>query len=1732
MKGRLLAALLALAGCNQVSYAASDLHRLAWTDDPATTATLGWRLLSGSDPHVMIGTSSDGTGWIREEVDETTEMLHPGDAASETLETQLARITGLTSDTAYYYQVCDSEGCSESSWFMTAPDSASDFPFIAGGDSRTNREPRQIGMELVATIRPLFVLFNGDFTDVGSHTQWVEWLEDWQLSRSNDGRVYPIVASHGNHENDVTDMLSHVFGIPEDGYYGLNVGGDMMRIFTLNSEVEPGVGYGAYATQDSTVWDAQTVWLATDAAASSATWKVGNYHRPMRPHTSGKSEGDGRIAAWAQTFTDTGFDVIVESDTHMSKYTFPVVYDTGEGSYQDFKRDDTNGTLLIGEGSWGAPTRPTDDDKPWTMDSASFWQFKLVHASPDNLDIRTIRFGSEKEMNAGTLLDPTTVTALTQAEQDADAFAMPAGLPFWQPLSGEVISLPVTGFEGADIDNVQLVGTGSQWRYLDHGGSADGWEQPGFDDSAWAVGNAQLGYGDGDETTEISFGADANHKFTATYFRRNFTVDAPGAVIKLTLRLLRDDGAVVHINGQEALRSNMPGGEITASTFASNAIGGSAESTYYEFHLQPELLQAGNNVVAVELHQADAGSSDVSFDMDLTAVLSNVVDTVPVVTTTLTATPRSISEIELNWDDADTFEESGYQVERKNAEGYWDILTWRLEADTTTYVDSQLDEGVSYEYRVRPYSAAGLAAASDPVAAETLSNVVPRIFEEDFESATLGELNQFSVTSNNDWAAAEFGGANYAYMNGFGADAISDDWLIIPALALDFYADASLSFESAYNFDGPMLRLAYSSDYDPAVNASPASANWTTIPECNDTTDSFCWSAPAEGGYVFTPTSVDISGISGEALYLAFQYVSTGTGGGGGRAWEVDNIVVRGNYQNATVQGTDFASGIPSDWTNHSAASAANWEGGSELGINGAFINGFGADAASDDWLIFPGTDIGEGAALEFDFYQKYDGPALKVMISTDYTDGADPQSATWTDLNVDFPVLFDQWQSMGPISLAGYEGIAHIAFIYTSTGTGPGDGAGMGVANARIVKTLDGVKQEKEVTKEEFNDVSSLGSFGAYSRSSNADWVVEERAGQTGAIASGFGADDVSDDWLISPELQILSWQNALARFHIYTNYGGPALEVLISNNYSGSGDPLAEGVTWNTLDVDQSGAEDDAWTDYEVNVAQYTGPAHIAFRYTTTGTGSGEGRRIGVDNFQVISTYGEEAMNASFNLAQTEYTTIQPVTFKASLSGGVAPYTYLWEFGDGNTAADAEVEYTYTEAGNYSVTLTVTDADGITSTVTRDDLVTVVASTNEGVPEAQGDLRVATFNAYLNRSSEGMILTDAQGGEDIQIAKVAEIIQRVRPDVILLNEFDYVADGTAVQALQENYFKVSQNGAEPIEYGYMYLAESNTGVMTAFDFNNDGEAGSGGDDAYGFGDFPGQYAMVLLSKYPIATEQVRTFQSFLWKDMPDAMLPTDPETGGAWFTDEELNAFRLSSKSHWDVPVEVNGRVIHMLASHPTPPVFDGEEDRNGKRNHDEIRFWADYVDPAKSSYIYDDEGNTGGLSAQSRFVILGDLNASPVEGDATGDPMSLLIGSSHVNGTVMPSSTGAVENDPDNENAPNHTADWQMRADYVLPSQFGLDVEQTAVFWPGQADALYPLVGPGVQSSDHRLVYADLKMADVEGETPDTGGENNGGGNARDDDDDEFLGASGFEFLLLALMLMGGRRLRRRG
>lgn len=381
-----------------------------------------------------------------------------------------------------------------------------------------------------------------------------------------------------------------------------------------------------------------------------------------------------------------------------------------------------------------------------------------------------------------------------------------------------------------------------------------------------------------------------------------------------------------------------------------------------------------------------------------------------------------------------------------------------------------------------------------------------------------------------------------------------------------------------------------------------------------------------------------------------------------------------------------------------------------------------------------------------------------------------------------------------------------------------------------------------------------------------------------------------------------------------------------------------------------------------------------------------------------------------------------------------------------------------------------------------------------DDATPGRDDQIRFATFNASLNRGADGRLVADLAKPGNAQADAVAEIIQRVRPDVLLINEFDYDAEGLAARRFGRNYLSVRHGDAAPIRYPYRFVAPSNTGVPTGLDLDNSGTVG-GGNDAFGFGDFPGQYGMLVLSKYPIDQGAARTFREFRWADMPGALLPDDAATPAPadWYSPAELAIFRLSSKSHWDVPIRVGaGRTIHFLTSHPTPPTFDGPEDRNGRRNHDEIRFTADYVDPSRSSYIYDDDGQSGGLPRGSDFVIAGDQNSDPLDGDSVPGSAQQLLDSPFVDSRRAPTSVGGPEQarlqggantthrgDPATDTADfnDNPAPGNLRADYVLGSRT-LRPVGGGVFWPAVADPLLSLVGTfPFPSSDHRMVWLDV-------------------------------------------------------
>lgn len=325
-----------------------------------------------------------------------------------------------------------------------------------------------------------------------------------------------------------------------------------------------------------------------------------------------------------------------------------------------------------------------------------------------------------------------------------------------------------------------------------------------------------------------------------------------------------------------------------------------------------------------------------------------------------------------------------------------------------------------------------------------------------------------------------------------------------------------------------------------------------------------------------------------------------------------------------------------------------------------------------------------------------------------------------------------------------------------------------------------------------------------------------------------------------------------------------------------------------------------------------------------------------------------------------------------------------------------------------------------------------------------------------------------------------VVDIIQHIRSDILLLNEFDGDYTNLALGA-----FRAALNkGEEAIDYPYFYAPLGNEGQPSWLDLDNDGALNEWAD-AFGFGRFPGSEGMALLSKYPINTLAARDFSQLKWAELPNAVLPTD--TKDVAFLPENVTAeFRLSSKSHWDVPVILpNGSRLNILASHPTPPVFDGAENLNGLRNDAEIGFWVSYLNGKE---IADNAGTAVPFTAYD-FVLLGDLNNDPNDGEGQKKGIHELLTHPLVF-DPMQRSKGAEAatdryggaNDLHNGDPSQDTVEWDadignMRVDYALPSA-SLTVTGSGVFWPLPKSEEGHMIAEGRSgASNHRMVWVDL-------------------------------------------------------
>lgn len=411
--------------------AAPTQIRVVWDGDASSEAVIGFTTnsTSGNQVKYMVGSS----GW--KTVTTTGQSLG-------TLNSQFVRLTGLAANSAVYFKACDSSGCTGYYRFRTANSSASPITFIMGGDSRTNSDIRRQGNRLVANIRPLFVMFGGDYTQNSNDVEMGEWLTDWEMAYPKDSittkstangvtttkqesvlNAIPIMPTIGNHEDGQMLILCKTFGVDadrdgkctlRDTYYTATIGGNFLRTYTMNTQLRLS-GY-------SSDWDAQKTWLKNDLSGtgSKATWRIAQYHVPMFPLTSSKPQSNSPIFGWASYFYDYKMNLIEESDSHLTKYT--KVVKPGK----DTMVASTAGTVYLGEGAWGAPTRTADRSYDWIEAKDSFAHFNVIQLDKDTLQVKTVKFTSDGQ-----------ASQIGWDERGKDGQKLPTGLVLWEHVKGK-----------------------------------------------------------------------------------------------------------------------------------------------------------------------------------------------------------------------------------------------------------------------------------------------------------------------------------------------------------------------------------------------------------------------------------------------------------------------------------------------------------------------------------------------------------------------------------------------------------------------------------------------------------------------------------------------------------------------------------------------------------------------------------------------------------------------------------------------------------------------------------------------------------------------------------------------------------------------------------------------------------------------------------------------------------------------------------------------------------------------------------------------------------------------------------------------------------------------------------------------------------------------------------------------------------------------------------------------
>ncbi|MDD4969364.1 MAG: fibronectin type III domain-containing protein [Paludibacter sp.] len=400
MKKILLLLILVYLSINSI-YSATRRFRASYRTDPSTTISIIWDQYSGTSPVLYYGTVDNGTNWSLYP-SQSSPVLSTTDGG---MKNTFVRLSGLTPNTIYYFVIKDSEGTSQRYSFQTiSNDPNQPLSFICGADTRSGIAVRVTGFKLVAKLRPQAVIFDGDLTDSGTAAELQSWFDDWTNTIATDGRITPIVVAEGNHETGVVN-ISNLYDTPNDGniennYHSLPFGGNLLRVYSLNSNMSN--------------LTAQTAWLQGQLMSygKSTTWNLPQYHLPIRPISSAKNNNQDEYNQWVPLFEQYNVKLVQEADAHLFSITWPIKSSTSTGNDQGFVRDDLNGIIYFGMGGWGAPLYAADTPKSWTRGYESINNFMVVHFYLDKVDIYTVRL--ENEPNVPALTDQTRMTIPSQ----------------------------------------------------------------------------------------------------------------------------------------------------------------------------------------------------------------------------------------------------------------------------------------------------------------------------------------------------------------------------------------------------------------------------------------------------------------------------------------------------------------------------------------------------------------------------------------------------------------------------------------------------------------------------------------------------------------------------------------------------------------------------------------------------------------------------------------------------------------------------------------------------------------------------------------------------------------------------------------------------------------------------------------------------------------------------------------------------------------------------------------------------------------------------------------------------------------------------------------------------------------------------------------------------------------------------------------------------------------------